>query len=343
MIKKSWPLGGKNLFFETGRIAKQADGSVLVGIDATVVLVTAVASKDRETTQDFFPLTVEYREKFYAAGKIPGGFFRREGRPGEKETLGARLIDRPIRPMFPDTFRYEVQVACSVLSSDQRQPSDVLGITGASLALALSDIPFSTILSGVRVGLKDNKFIVNPLFSELDEGLMDLAIAGSDDAIIMVEGGANIGTVLFQRDVEFKQKVRLDVAADFAGALSAMVLALVLRDFWALVWASLIWRLTYLGLSYRMHPYRPRLCWDRTRALQLIHFGKHVFWISVVTFIVTNGDDALVGRAGGVPTRPWSPWPNCSRRSTRSARCRSRVPRAGRSTRRRPAPGPCSR
>lgn len=190
MIRKSWPLGGKNIFFETGRIARQADGSVLVGIDATVVLVTAVASKDRESVQDFFPLTVEYREKFYAAGKIPGGFFRREGRPGEKETLGARLIDRPIRPLFPDTFRFEVQVACSVLSSDQRQPSDVLGITGASLALALSDIPFSTILSGVRVGLKDNKFIVNPLFSELEEGLMDIAIAGSDDAISMVEGGA---------------------------------------------------------------------------------------------------------------------------------------------------------
>jgi O-antigen/teichoic acid export membrane protein len=112
----------------------------------------------------------------------------------------------------------------------------------------------------------------------------------------LLEGGANIGTVFFQRDVKFKQKVRLDVAADFAGALSAMLLALVLRDFWALVWASLIWRLTYLGLSYRMHPYRPRLCWDRKRALQLIHFGKHVFWISVVTFIVTNGDDALVGR-----------------------------------------------
>ncbi len=190
MVKKNWDLEGKNLFFETGRMAKQADGAVLVGINSTVVLVTAVAAKDKEVDKDFFPLSVEYREKFYAAGKIPGGFFKREGRPGEKETLGARMIDRPIRPLFPDTFRYEVQVACSVLSSDQQLPSDVLGITGASLALALSDIPFGAILSGVRVGMKDGKFIANPTFQELDEGAIDIVVAGSDDAILMVEGGA---------------------------------------------------------------------------------------------------------------------------------------------------------
>ena len=190
MVKKNVVLEGKNIFFETGRIARQADGSVLVGMEGTVVLVTAVASKDKQSEQDFFPLSVEYREKFYAAGKIPGGFFKREGRPGEKETLGARQIDRPIRPLFPDGFRYEVQIACSVLSSDQQHPSDVLGITGASLALALSDIPFGTILSGVRVGLKDGRFIFNPTFAEVEEGSLDLVIAGSDDAIIMVEGGA---------------------------------------------------------------------------------------------------------------------------------------------------------
>ena len=171
-------------------MAKQADGSVLVGQMGTVVLVTAVASKETESDRDYFPLFVEYREKFYAAGKIPGGFFKREGRPGEKETLGARLIDRPIRPMFPEGFRYEVQVACSVLSSDQEHQSDVLGITGASLALALSDIPFGAILSGVRIGYKDGGFIVNPTFSEVDEGGLDLVIAGTDEAIIMVEGGA---------------------------------------------------------------------------------------------------------------------------------------------------------
>ena len=190
MIKKNLALEGKNLFFETGRMARQADGSVLVGMEGTVVLVTAVASKEKESEQDFFPLSVEYREKFYAAGKIPGGFFKREGRPGEKETLGARQIDRPIRPLFPDGFRFEVQVACSVLSSDQQHPSDVLGITGASLALALSDIPFGAILSGVRVGLKDGRFILNPTFAEIEEGRFELVIAGSDDAIIMVEGGA---------------------------------------------------------------------------------------------------------------------------------------------------------
>ena len=190
MIKKNWALEGKNLFFETGRMANQADGAVLVGVEGTVVLVTAVASKNKQSDQDFFPLSVEYREKFYAAGKIPGGFFRREGRPGENETLGARIIDRPIRPLFPESFRYEVQVACSVMSSDQQHPSDVLGITGASLALALSDIPFGGILSGVRIGMKDGRFILNPTFIDLDTGTLDLALAGTDDAIIMVEGGA---------------------------------------------------------------------------------------------------------------------------------------------------------
>jgi polyribonucleotide nucleotidyltransferase len=191
MILKHRTFNEKEFFFETGRMARQADGAVLVGQMGTVVLVTAVASKESETDKDFFPLFVEYREKFYAAGKIPGGFFKREGRPGEKETLGARLIDRPIRPLFPEGFRYEVQVACSVLSSDQEHQSDVLGITGASLALALSDIPFDAILSGVRVGYKDGNFCLNPTFSEVDEGGLDLVVAGTDEAIIMVEGGAN--------------------------------------------------------------------------------------------------------------------------------------------------------
>jgi polyribonucleotide nucleotidyltransferase len=190
MKKKEINIDGRNLFFETGRMAKQADGSVLVGEEGTVVLVTAVASKDAPTDKDFFPLFTEYREKFYAAGKIPGGFFKREGRPGEKETLAARLIDRPIRPLFPEGFMYEVQVACSVLSSDQQHQSDVLGITGASLALALSDIPFRAVLSGVRVGHKDGRFIFNPTYEEVEQGGLDLIVAGTDDAIIMVEGGA---------------------------------------------------------------------------------------------------------------------------------------------------------
>jgi polyribonucleotide nucleotidyltransferase len=190
MKKKDISIDGRNMFFETGRMAKQADGSVLVGEEGTVVLVTAVASKDAPSDRGYFPLFTEYREKFYAAGKIPGGFFKREGRPGERETLSARLIDRPIRPLFPEGFMYEVQVACSVLSSDQQHQSDVLGVTGASLALALSDIPFGGLLSGVRVGYKEGRFIFNPTFEEIEEGNLDLVVAGTDDAIIMVEGGA---------------------------------------------------------------------------------------------------------------------------------------------------------
>jgi polyribonucleotide nucleotidyltransferase len=190
MKKHDISINGRNLFFETGRMARQADGSVLVGEEGTVALVTAVASKGAPSDRDFFPLFVEYREKFYAAGKIPGGFFKREGRPGERETLSARLIDRPIRPLFPDGFQYEVQVACSVLSSDQLHQSDVLGITGASLALALSDIPFGDILSGVRVGYQNGQFVLNPTFEEVEQGTLDLVIAGTDDAIIMVEGGS---------------------------------------------------------------------------------------------------------------------------------------------------------
>ncbi len=190
MIRKKKEIDGKEFMFETGRMARQAHGSVLVGEEGTVVLVTAVASREEDTERDWFPLFVEYREKFYAAGKIPGGFFKREGRPGERETLSARQIDRPIRPLFPEGFKYEVQVACSVLSSDQQRQSDVLGITGASIALALSDIPFETIISGVRVGYINDQFVLNPTFSEIEESSLELVVAGSDDAIIMVEGDA---------------------------------------------------------------------------------------------------------------------------------------------------------
>jgi len=189
MIRKKFTIDGKEQLFETGRIARQADGSVLVRENGTTVLVTAVASEE-ETDKDFFPLFVEYREKFYAAGKIPGGFFKREGRPSEREIVSCRMIDRPIRPLFPDGFNCEVQIACSVLSSDQKQQSDVLGITGASLALNLSNIPFDTILSGVRVGRKDGQFIINPSFEESEEGELNIVIAGTDEAIVMVEGEA---------------------------------------------------------------------------------------------------------------------------------------------------------
>ncbi|MCK4538756.1 MAG: polyribonucleotide nucleotidyltransferase [Candidatus Krumholzibacteria bacterium] len=188
MISKKMTVEGKEFFFETGRMARQADGSVLLGEEGTTVLVTAVASKGAESDRGFFPLFVEYREKFYAAGKIPGGFFKREGRPSERETLSCRLIDRPIRPLFPDGFMYEVQVACTVLSSDTEHQADVLGIIGASIALNLSDIPFDGVISGVRVGMKDGAFTLNPTFEEVEEAGFELVIAGSDDAIIMVEG-----------------------------------------------------------------------------------------------------------------------------------------------------------
>ena len=152
---------------ETGKIAKQADGSVLIRLGDTVVLVTAVASR-KPTDLDFFPLYVEYREKLYAAGRIPGGFFKREGRPGEKETLIARLIDRPIRPLFDKDFRYEVQVTAQVLSYDGINQPDVLGITGASAALAVSDIPFAALIAGVRVGRVGGRFVINPTVDELE-------------------------------------------------------------------------------------------------------------------------------------------------------------------------------
>jgi polyribonucleotide nucleotidyltransferase len=182
-------INGCAISIETGKIAKQADGSVLIQLGDTVVLVTVVATR-KPTNLDFFPLYVEYREKFYAAGRIPGGFFKREGRPGEKETLIARLIDRPIRPLFDKNFNFEVQVAAQVLSYDGMNQPDVLGITGASAALAVSDIPFSGLIAGVRVGRIDGEFVINPTTEQIEKSDIDILVAGSDEAVIMVEGGA---------------------------------------------------------------------------------------------------------------------------------------------------------
>ena len=181
---------GTELTIETGRLAKQADGSVVLRQGDTVVLVTAVASRTL-SDRSWLPLFVEYREKLYAAGRIPGGFFKREGRPGEKETLSARLIDRPIRPLFDKNFMYETQIVATVLSYDSENQPDVLGITGASAALAVSDIPFGDQISGVRVGKLDGELVLNPLASRMEESEMDIIVAGSDDAVIMVEGGAD--------------------------------------------------------------------------------------------------------------------------------------------------------
>ncbi len=191
IIKKEIEWGGKTLTIESGRIAKQADGSALVQYGDTVILATAVASKDPVEYKGFLPLSVEYREKAFAAGKIPGGFFKREGRPQEKEVLSARLVDRPIRPLFPKDLQHEVQVVITVLSSDKENDADVLGIVGASTALSISDIPFAGPIAAVRVGRHGDQFIINPTFSQLEMSDMNIVIAGSEESIIMVEGEAS--------------------------------------------------------------------------------------------------------------------------------------------------------
>jgi polyribonucleotide nucleotidyltransferase len=184
-------IGGRPLVFETGKIARQAGGAAIVRYEGTVVIATACSSKSEEKARDYLPLTVNYSEKYYAAGKIPGGFIKREGRPKDKEILVSRLIDRPIRPLFPEKYRREIQVIVTTISADQINPPDILAINGASLALGLSDIPLQKLIGAVRVGMTGNQYIVNPTFTQIDEGRLDLVVAGTEDAIIMVEGGAN--------------------------------------------------------------------------------------------------------------------------------------------------------
>jgi len=183
-------LNGKIINIETGKIAKQAAGSIVVSCEGTVVLVTAVFSKESREGIDFFPLMVDYEEKFYAAGKIPGGFFKREGRPSKNAILTSRLIDRPLRPLFPTEYRNDVQVIATVLSYDQKNLPDILAIIGASAALWISDIPFQAPIGAVRIGLIENEFIVNPGPQELENTELNLIIAGTKDSIIMMEGEA---------------------------------------------------------------------------------------------------------------------------------------------------------
>src|SRR5215813_13890076 len=189
-LNESVQIGGLDFSIETGKIAKQADGAVIVRYGDTMVLVSAVGAAPREGL-DFFPLTVEYREYGYAAGRIPGNYFRREGRPSEKETLTSRLIDRPIRPLFTEGYKGDTQVVALVLSADENYDPDVLSITGASAALYLSDIPFETPIAGVRVGLIEERFIANPSYDQIRGSLLNLVVAGSEDAIVMVEAGAS--------------------------------------------------------------------------------------------------------------------------------------------------------
>jgi polyribonucleotide nucleotidyltransferase len=189
-LKESIKLGDKDLTVETGRVAKQADGSVVIQYGDTMLLVAAVGAPTAREGIDFFPLTVEYREANYAAGRIPGNYFRREGRPTEKEVLTSRLIDRPCRPLFAEDYRNETQVISSVISADPDNNPDVIAITGASCALYLSDIPFLNPIAGVRIGLIEGRYIVNPTYDEVRESRLNLIVAGTEEAIVMVEAGA---------------------------------------------------------------------------------------------------------------------------------------------------------
>ena len=190
-IRKSIPYGDRELVIETGEIARQASGAVMVSLGDTTVLVTAVGRRHADEGRDFFPLTVEYQEKTYAAGKIPGGFFKREGRPSEKETLTARLIDRPLRPSFPKGFKNEVQVICTVLSLDPDIDPDIPSLIGASAAVSISGLPFNGPIGAARVGYIDGQFVLNPTFSQLVDSQLDLVVAGTRNAVLMVESEAD--------------------------------------------------------------------------------------------------------------------------------------------------------
>ena len=186
-------INGKNFSIKSGKLAKQATGSVVVQYGETIVLVTAVAAHKPKIGMSFLPLSVEYQEKLYSTGRIPGNYFRREiGRPGDKETLTARLIDRPIRPLFPKGYAFETQIIATVLSMDKENDPDVLAIVGASAALEISDIPFQGPIAAVRVVLVDGKFIANPTVEECDKSDINIVVAGSKTGITMVEGDANI-------------------------------------------------------------------------------------------------------------------------------------------------------
>ncbi len=202
--KKTALIGDKEIIFETGKIARQATGSVMATCGETQVLATAVVGKAPGEHQDFFPLTVNYIEKTYATGKIPGGFFKREGRPTEKETLTSRLIDRPLRPLFNDDFLYEVQVICTVMSSNKDEDPDIVSFLAASAALAISGLPFNGPLGALRIGFIEGSYVINPKRSELEDSYLDMVIAGSDSAVIMVESEAKelsedqmLGGILF--------------------------------------------------------------------------------------------------------------------------------------------------
>jgi polyribonucleotide nucleotidyltransferase len=224
-IKKTLTYGRHQLTLETGEIARQAHGAVLVNLDDTVVLVTVVGKKKADPGRDFFPLTVDYQEKTYAAGKIPGGFFKREGRPSEKEILTSRLIDRPIRPLFPDGFFNEVQVVATVMSSNNEVDSDIPAMIGASAALAVSGIPFNGPIGAARVGYVDGQYVLNPTATELGSSQLNLVVAGTAQAVLMVESEAQelpedvmLGAVVFGHEQMQAVVNAINELADEAGA-----------------------------------------------------------------------------------------------------------------------------
>lgn len=203
-FKREMELGGRTLTVEVGKVAQQADGAAWVQYGDTIVLATAVSRKERSDNTDFFPLTVDYRERKYAGGKVPGGFFKREARPHDKETLIARMIDRPLRPLFAKGYYHETQVLLNVYSHDQENEGDVLGQMGASIALLVSDIPFETPVASVRVGRLDGEFVINPTISETEECELNLLVAGTEQAVVMVEGEAKeVSEELFLEALDF--------------------------------------------------------------------------------------------------------------------------------------------
>ena len=220
IVQKSFTFGNSQISFETGRIARQAHGAVLASMDDTQVLVSVVGAKEAKPGQSFFPLSVDYIEKTYAAGKIPGGFLKREGRPSEKETLTSRLIDRPIRPLFPNGYMNEVQVMIQVISSNKNVDPDVLAMIATSAALAISGVPFKGPIGAARVGYQDGNYTINPTYSDLESSELDMVVAGTKDAVLMVESEASelsedimLGAVMYAHE---QFQVVIDSVAEFA-------------------------------------------------------------------------------------------------------------------------------
>jgi len=268
--KKSFAYGNQQLTIETGEIARQATGAVMVSMGDTVVLVTVVGKQDVKPEQDFFPLTVDYQEKTYAAGKIPSGFFKREGRPSEKEILTSRLIDRPLRPLFPESFYNEVQIVATVMSSDSEIDSDIPAMIGASAALAISGIPFDGPIGAARVGYMGGKYLLNPTTTELKTSQLDLVVAGTDNAVQMVESEAQqlseeimLGAVMFGHE---QMQVVIQAINEMADAVG--------KDEWNWVPPAknepLIARISALAEAELQQAYAIRSKQERTMAISAI-------------------------------------------------------------------------